>query len=196
MKRQAPVDDSEDLGHRGRWRFTRQHVVEAELAYMFHQLYEAAFGPLRTRSIARQVLTEEEFAHQMRDVTISKYVAWDEHDQAVGLCAVTRQLDTVPWISPDYFAATFPEQWARGAVWYINFLLAHPSQRHSRFLDHILEVGIGEVVASRAVCAYDMCTYNDDELGLGRRLAESFGRATGTQPVRVDTQNYYVVDFG
>jgi hypothetical protein len=191
----ATVSDTEDLGQRGAWRFTREYVVEPELTLVFYELYEAAFGPLRVRSIARQTLTEEEFTEQMVNGAVTKYVAWDADGRPVGLCALTPRLETVPWISPEYFAARYPEHWARGAVWYFNFLLAHPSQRHSRFLDQMVEVGIGELAAQGAVCAYDMCAYNDDQLGLGRRLSESLRRTTGVAATRTDTQNYYEVDF-
>ena len=195
MKAFAPVAQTEDLGQRGLWRFTREHVVEPELTLAFYQLYEAGFGPLRVRSMARQVLTEAEFSAQMANGAVWKYVAWDAAGEAVGLCALTPQLTAVPWISPEYFADRYPEHWARRAVWYLNFVLAHPSQRHSRFLDHLVEVGVGPLVDAGAVCAYDMCAYNDDVLGLGRRLSQCFQRVTGATPHLADTQNYYEVRF-
>ena len=276
MKASSPVASTEDLGQHGPWRFTREHVVEPALALAFYELYEAAFAPLRVRAMARQVLTEAEFGAQMRNGAVSKIVAWDATGTAVGLCALTPQLSAVPWISPEYFAARYPEHWARGAVWYLAFVLAHPSQRHSRFLDHMVEVGVGPLVqagavskivawdasgravglcaltpqlsavpwisphyfAARypehwergavwylafvlahpsqrhsrfldhmvevgvgplvqagAVCAYDICAYNDEVLGLGPRLARCFERTTGATPRPVDTQNYYEVRF-
>ena len=189
------VGDTEDLGQHGAWRFTREYVVEPELTLVFYELYEAAFGPLRVRSVARQVLSEEEFADQMVNGSVAKYVAWDAQGNPVGMCALTQHLDTVPWISPEYFAARYPEQWARGAIWYFSFILAHPSLRHSRFIDQMIAVGVDEMVEQGAICAYDMCAFNDEGLGLGRRLAESFGRAAGAPVTRTDTQNYYEVDF-
>ena len=195
MKASPQLELTEDLGRRGPWRFTRERVIDPELTRVFHQLYETAFAPLRVRSMARQSLTEDEFAAQMTNRAISKYVAWDDAGNPVGLCALTRQLESVPWISPEYFAARYPQHWRRNAVWYMNFALAHPSQRHSRFLDELLKVGIGELVAEGAVCAYDMCAYNDEVLGLGRHLVERFERTTGATPRLVDTQNYYEVRF-
>lgn len=195
MKGHPPVAETVDLGRRGAWHFTLELVVEPELVLVFSELYEAAFAGLRTRSIARQALTEEEFAAQMLNPRVRKYVAWTAAEEPVGMCVVTTDLHTVPWISPEYFAARYPAHWARRAIWYISFLLAHPSQRHSRFLDHIVDVGVGELLEQGAVCAYDMCAYNDVELGLGRRVAQSFHRTTGAVPALTDTQNYYVVDF-
>lgn len=195
MKRHPQLAQSRELGRRGVWRFTLELVVEPELVLVFAELYEAAFGALRTRSMARQVLTEEEFGAQMLNPDVRKYVAWTADGEPVGMCVVTTDLTTVPWISPEYFAARYPSHWERRAIWYINFLLAHPSQRHGRFLDHIVDVGVGELVASGAICAYDMCAYNDAELGLSRRVAESFRRTTGATSMLSDTQNYYTVDF-
>jgi hypothetical protein len=195
MKGLTRESATEDLGWRGAWRFTREYVVEPELTLVFYELYEAAFGPLRVRSIARQTLNETEFTEQMRNGAVAKYVAWDGAGNPMGMCTLTQELATVPWISPEYFAARYPEHWARRAIWYFGFILAHPSQRHSRFLDQMVEVGVGELVEQGAVCAYDMCAYNDDLLGLGRRLEESFRRTTGATPTRTDSQNYYEVSF-
>lgn len=194
MKARTRTGHFEDLGEHGGWRFTLELVVERELILVFSELYEAAFGGLRTRSIARQVLTEAEFHQQMTNSAVRKYIAWDAAGDPVGMCVLTTDLTTVPWISPEYFAARYPEHWERRAIWYINFLLAHPSQRHNRFLDHIIDVGVGELVEQGAICAYDMCQYNDTELGLGRRVAESFRRTTGVLPVLTDAQTYYILD--
>jgi hypothetical protein len=189
------VTTADNLGQVGLWHFTREYVVEPELTFVFYQLYEAAFAPLRVRSMARQALNEAEFTAQMTNGEVLKYVAWDDAGNPVGMCALTRQLESVPWISPDYFAHRYPQHWARNAVWYLNFVLAHPSQRHARFIDQLMEVGIGELIDQGAVCAYDMCAYNDEVLGLGRRLTQRFQRTSGATPQLVDTQNYYEVRF-
>ncbi len=195
MTELALARPAEDLGRHGLWRFTRQYQVEPAMTRAFYELYEAAFGPLRTRAMARQVLTEAEFAGQMVDDAVVKYVAWDDADHPVGLCTMTRQLSRIPWISPEYFAHRYPEQWERNAVWYFGFVLAHPSQRHSRFLDQMVEIGVREPLADRAICGYDMCAHNVDVLPLGQRLAEAFQRVTGAAPERGDGQYYYTLDF-
>ena len=195
MKAFPRVAAAPSLGQGALWHFSREHVVDPELTLVFYRLYEAAFAPLRVRSVARQALNESEFAAQMTNGEVVKYVAWDLAGNPVGMCALTRQLGSVPWISPDYFAHRFPQHWARNAVWYLNFVLVHPSHRHGRFIDQLMEVGVGELVDQGAVCAYDMCAYNDEVMGLGRRLAERFQRTTGATPQLVDTQNYYEVRF-
>lgn len=191
----ARVGDAEDLGRRGAWRFTREYRVEAQPALAFYELYETSFGPLRVQALARQVLTEAEFHDQMADASVMKYVAWDDADRPVGLCTLTNRLASVPWISPEYFADRYPEHWRRDAVWYFGFVLAHPDERRSRFIDQLVDVGIGELVQQHAICAWDMCAYNDETLGIGTRLAQSFQRLTGVAPRLADTQNYYTLDL-
>ena len=92
-------------------------------------LYRPAFEPLKVRSAARQVLTRGEFLEQMRDERVDKYVAWENGSEPIGMITLTRHLESVPWISPDYFAARYPEHWARNAIYYIGFILAHPRNR-------------------------------------------------------------------
>ena len=189
------VGDTEELGRRGSWRFTRTSHVEPELALTFYDLYEASFGPLRVQALARQVLTEAEFHAQMADGAVMKYVAWGDDDRPVGLCTLTNRLETVPWISSEYFADRYPDHWQRNAVWYFGFVLTHPTERRSRFVDQLVEVGIGELVEQHAICAWDMCVYNDATLGIGPRLVESFERLTGVTARLADTQNYYTLDL-
>jgi hypothetical protein len=145
--------------------------------------------------MARQVLAEEEFRQQMVDDAVTKYVAWTLDGEPVGLCTMTNDLATVPWISPEYFAARYPDHWDRGAVWYYGFTLAHPSQRHSRFLDQMVAISVVEPLAQGAICAWDMCAFNVEELGFGARLCNAFQRTTGRQPNQADAQNYYTIDF-
>ncbi|MGZ4524317.1 MAG: hypothetical protein ACXVXO_13025, partial [Mycobacteriaceae bacterium] len=71
-------------------------------AQMFYDLYLAAFGPMRTRAAARNVLHQDEFFAEMNDTRVSKYVAWDADGRAVGLTTLTNDLHSVPWISPEY----------------------------------------------------------------------------------------------
>ena len=77
-----------------------------------------------------------------------------------------RHLETVPWISPAYFAHHYPEQTARDAVYYLGFILVdHDHRRSHLFIDLIRRV-TETLVDARAMCAYDICAYNDEVLGL------------------------------
>lgn len=195
MKSLVRLGDTEELGRRGCWRFTRASSIDPELALSFYDLYETSFGPLRVQALARQVLTEAEFHAQMTDSSVMKYIAWTDDGNPVGLCTLTRRLETVPWISPEYFAARYPDHWRRNAIWYMGFVLAHPTERRNRFVDHLIDIGIGELREQHGICAWDMCSYNEEALGMGSRLMESIQRLTGATPRLADTQNYYLLDL-
>ena len=86
------------------------------------------------------MLTRAEFFAQMGDERIDKYVAWEADGEPIGMITLTRHLESVPWVSPEYFAARFPEQWARNAVYYLGFMPGPPAHRDARFLETIVRL--------------------------------------------------------
>jgi hypothetical protein len=179
----------------GPWTFTREQVIEPARADAFYALYALAFDPLKTRAVARQVLTRAEFHDQMNDRRIDKYIAWDTDGEAVGITTLTRHLAAVPWISPEYFAAHYPEQWARNAIYYLGFTLAHPRLRQQRFLETIIGLGIGALSAQQAVIAYDVCAYNNSALRFTERIEDLLRRYPQASFAAIDSQVYYAVSF-
>jgi hypothetical protein len=172
-------------------RVTRERVIAHEDVERFYQLYLAAFGPLRARAAARQVLHRSEFLEQMLDPRVWKFVAWDHEDRAVGLTTLTRDLDTVPWISPEYFAERYPEQTARRAVYYWGFTLTLPARRRNRIFLAML-TAIGKVVsADRGVCGYDICAYNNATMELAHHIEQLSQQLTDVTFEVLDTQTYY-----
>jgi hypothetical protein len=180
----------------GPWRFTREPVLTGAPAEVLYRLYRPAFEPLKVRSAARQVLTRTEFFDQMRDARVDKYVAWENAAEPIGVITITRHLESVPWISPDYFAARYPEHWARNAIYYLGFMLAHPGNRTARFLETIVHGLIEPLVSERAILAYDMCDHNSSVLGLSTRIADVLRRHAHTEPQPLDCQHYYGIAFG
>ena len=179
----------------GPWRFTREARIEGAAAEELYTLYAEAFNPLKIKAAARQVLTREEFHHQLADPRIDKYVAWASQGEAIGLITLTRWLGSVPWVSPEYFAARFPEQWARNAVYYLGYGLGRRSTDEVRFLETCAALCIAPLVAERAVIAYDVCSYNNDVLGIADRLAHVARRVNGSIVQNLDAQVYYAVNF-
>ena len=111
----------------------------------------------------------------------------------MGITTLTKHLESVPWISPEYFAAHYPEHWARNAVYYLGFTLAHPSMRQHGFLEAIIQVGMDPLAAEHAVMGYDVCAYN--ALRFTERIDEILQRYPLVQLATVDTQVYYAVTF-
>jgi hypothetical protein len=179
----------------GPFRFTREQVITGPAAESLYRLYHQAFDPLTPRAAARQVLTRNEFLAQLEDHRIDKYVAWESGTEPIGIVTVTKDLGAVPWISPEYYAHRFPEQWARNAIYYLGFALVGPAIRRTSFLDTIVQLCVEPLVAERAVIAYDVCSYNNDVLGFSNRISEMLRRFSHSQPQELDSQIYYGVNF-
>ena len=69
---------------------TVETAIDDEHAETFYELYLAAFGPLRTRAAARQVLHQGEFFAEMTDARVWKYVAWADDDTPIALTTITK----------------------------------------------------------------------------------------------------------
>jgi hypothetical protein len=179
----------------GPWRFSREPLVTGSAAESLYQLYRRAFDPLRKRAAARHVLSKSEFLEQMADARIDKYLAWEDEAMPVGVITLTRDLAAIPWISPEYYTACYPDHWARNAIYYLGYILINPAVRRTGFLETITRLVAEPMSAERAVIVYDVCAYNDQVLGFSKLIAETLGRCSNSQPKELDTQVYYGVDF-
>ncbi len=172
--------------------------VETELspptAESFYELYREAFGELETKAVARQLLHRDEFLEEMHDPRVEKHVAWSGQEP-IGLSTLTRHLETVPWISPAYFAHHYPEAFARDAVYYIGFTLVRAEHRQARVFQAMVR-SMGQVLAgARAVVGWDICAFNDDGFSFGEHAASALGQTGDVTVVPVDRQTYYVGTF-
>jgi hypothetical protein len=168
-----------------------ERTVDEETASRFWQLYVDTFGDLATKAVARQLLHEHEFMEEMYDERVDKYLAHDDTGKAVAMCTLTKHLETVPWISPDFFAHHYPEHTAREAVYYLGFILvAHEHRRSRIFLDMVRRV-TETIVDERGMCAYDICAHNVEELGLADAIASLLQSVADIKVTTVDTQRYY-----
>ncbi len=212
MTIRLPLAGESDFGTTvGPWTFTREPVITGETAEMFFGLYSRAFEPLKTHAAARQVLTRDEFFENMADPRVDKYVARESGSAPVGVTTLTKHLEAVPWISAEYFAARYPEEWSRNAVYYLGFTLCQPLNRDgglvrgaqeeasalasTRFLEALIQSGIEPLVAEGAVIAYDFCTYNSEVLHLSDRISDVLTRYSTVHAEVLDTQVYYGVSF-
>jgi len=175
-------------------KITVESAVDADTIAMFYDLYIAAFTPLQTNAAARHMLTAEEFAAEMTDERIDKYVAWDADGEPVALTTLTTDLAAVPWISPHYFAARYPEHYARGALYYLGYTLVHPDNERSGVFARIAARIVRRLTEARAVCAFDVCGYNDGVHQIGRSIA-ALSRSLDMEMDTVDVQTYYAAAF-
>lgn len=170
-------------------------AVTGEAVEHFWELYLEAFEPLRTRAAARHVLHREEFDEEMADHRVTKLLARDERGAAVGLTTLATDLAAVPWVSPEFFAARYPEHAARGAVWYIGFTLVHPSRRSTRTFMDMIDALVAHLAQNRVVCAYDVSRFNDDSLRFADNLRRRLERTQDVTVEAVDQQSYYATTF-
>lgn len=176
----------------------RQVTVLSDLdeptARVFWELYVVAFGPLRTRAAARQVLHEDEFFAEMVDPRVWKYVVHDPTGEAVGLTTLTKHLETVPWISPEYYQARYPQHFARQAVYYLGFTLVAKGARHLSSFSTMLDAVADRVAADRGVCGYDICAFNNEAMRFDVNIEAMLNRKRRVPVERLDSQTYYVAD--
>jgi hypothetical protein len=161
----------------------------------FHRLYEAAFGDLRTRAIARQVLHRNEFHEEMIDPRVQKHVARTTDGTPVGLSTLTRHLETVPWISPDYFAARFPLHAARNAIYYAGFTLVDPTARQGTAFHAMITSIVRILAAEHAVVGWDICSYNNSRFSFADALRAALDEHANADVAVEDTQTYYAARF-
>jgi len=169
-------------------------IARAEIE-VFHTRYEQAFGPLRSRAIARQVLHPNEFRDEMSDNRIDKIVARTIDGTPVGLTTLTRHLETVPWISPEYFATRFPQHAERNAIYYVGFTLVTPTARHGAAFHAMISTVVQILAADRAVVGWDICSYNNSQLSFADALRSAVGEQANVEVAVEDSQTYYAARF-
>lgn len=173
---------------------TIERTLDAATIGTFYQLYVTAFDPLRTRAAARHMLTVEEFAEEMTDERIEKYVVRDEAGTPVAMTTVTADLTAVAWISPEYYAARYPDHAARAAVFYLGYTLVHPEHANQGIFTLMTDRLAERFTAARGVCVFDVCAYNDART-VGRFVA-TLSRTGEARVDALDVQTYYAASFG
>lgn len=164
----------------------------ADLMSSFWPVYEEAFGPLRILAAARQVLTEDEFASELDDSRVWKYMALDPDGRLAGLTTLTDDVATMPWISPQYFEHHYPEEWRRHAVFYGGISLVRQDMRRYPVFPRMMACLAQRVAQARGIFAFDICGYNERERGLDRATAKILNRVAEFHVHPVDVQTYYV----
>lgn len=105
------------------------------------ELYRAAMEPTRADAVQRHMLTREEFAAICWNPELTKVVARDRNNVAVGLSVYTNQLDAYDWIEPAYFEHRWPDQCKRNAVFYIIFVVTSGNSPMGTFNQLIATMG-------------------------------------------------------
>jgi ribosomal protein S18 acetylase RimI-like enzyme len=165
--------------------------VPDAVAEEFLVIYRAAFEPLKTKSPARQWLTDEEFRHEMADPTVLKFVARNREDEIVAMSLMATDIESVPWISAPYFQARFPEHYARGHIYYFGVMLVRPERQGGPWAMHLLEHIAHFLGERRAVGAFDCCGFNVDTVAFPDLILRAGHRWIHLDLQTLDQQTYY-----
>jgi hypothetical protein len=166
--------------------------VDDATAQRFYALYVETFGELAIRAVNRHLLRRDEFMAVMVDPRVDKIVIEDdETHELIAMCTLTNDLETVDWVSADYFAHHYPDHWSRGAVYYLGFSLVASRRRRAQLFTELIGHVTRTLVAQNAVCSWDICLYNNEMIGLGDAVAQIVTSAAPIDVRAVDTQTYY-----
>jgi len=167
-------------------------TVDEETAQRFWSLYRETFGRLAVAAVNRHLLSEHEFMEVMGDERVDKYlVCEDATGEAIAMCTLTNHLETVTWVSAEYFAHHYPDHAARNAVYYLGFSLVGATHRRAQLFTALITRVSQTLVDKGAMCAYDICQHNNQTIGLGDAVGAMIQSVAPIEVQAVDTQTYY-----
>jgi GNAT superfamily N-acetyltransferase len=172
--------------------------VRADAADDLWGVYERAFQELRAQAVQRHLLTRKEFEEILADERVGKYVVTDpaRGGAACGLATLTNELSAVSLISPDYFAARWPELYDDRLIWYVGFLAVDPDYQGTGAIARLIGRLCAEVASTGGVIAADICEFNEEAMRLPTafaRLGRTF--SPGLKQQRLDAQVYWAYEF-
>lgn len=186
----------EQIWRAGTSTVTCVHVVPEHLVPTLWDIYITAFDQLRPMAAARQVLWREEFEQEMADPRVWKYLAFGADELPVGMATLTADLQTIPWISPQFYAERYPVEHARNALFYVPFVCTDPRRARAGAMWLLVQAFIERVAAAEGVVGYDVCAYNNEVVHFADRM-DAWNRRLGAHDVmNLDSQNYYVAEYG
>ncbi|MEO6121731.1 MAG: hypothetical protein ABIW46_00245 [Acidimicrobiales bacterium] len=169
--------------------------VDGPLALSFLEVYRQAFAPLARLAPARQGLTDLEFMEHMAQPSVVKFIAWDESGEPMAMAFMATDLNVVPWISPAYFEARFPDHFARGAVYYFGALLVSPGHQGGPWASLVLAAATRRVASAGAVAVFDCCEHNATRR-LPQLIARAARRVSDLTTVELAPQRYFAYAQG
>ena len=153
------------------------------------RLYQRAFEELRATAALRHFMTRQEFEDVLADERVSKYVVEDPSGEACALGTMTNQLEAMPLISPEYFAARWPEYAAQRRIWYIGFVAVDPRHHGTGAFAEVVSAMTALVSSCGGVAALDVCRRNEQLYQLPaaiQRLVRT--DSPGVEVSRIDEQ--------
>lgn len=165
--------------------------VGGDLGQEAWTLYRNAFTEINALAVQRHLMYRDEFAGVMLDGRVQKYLHLDDAGAIDGLAAYTNHLDAVPLISWQYFQRRWPEHYAAGRIWYVEFVAVAEHAPITAFWDLIEAMHLTSGTA--AITALDVCAQRHE---LPRSVEVLLRRISGAVTVeRLDVQSYWLYEF-
>lgn len=120
------------------------------------QKYDEGFAEINRKSPFRQSVLKDEFLRIICDPTVFKAVLRDDDSHELLAVAIwSGNLDVFPWLSREFFAAEFPEEAARDAVFYTVATLS--LSKRAGHMTKIMYEMARQVAAVRGRMLFDLC---------------------------------------
>ena len=159
-------------------------------------LYHGAFEELNAYAVQRHLMYRGEFDDVMRDRRVQKYLCFAADDTLCGLSTYTNDLESMPLISPQYFARRWPQHYAERRIWYCGFVAVHPNGRAANAFADLVEAMYSVARTQNGIIALDMCRFNDGVRRLSRVVPLMLHRLSGeVRTERMDEQSYWLYEF-
>jgi hypothetical protein len=177
-------------------RVTIESVVSDDATIAeFWGMYQTAFAPLATMAATKQTMTEAEFRGLMAEESVLKFVGWDRNGDPAAMMVLATDLAHVSWINPEFFAARFPEQAARGAIYYTMAALVRPTARGSLWYRAVLHEVVKFSARNLAVTCLDCCYHNVVNVQIPRIAQVLSASVAEVESHELDTQTFFAVEF-
>ncbi len=157
-------------------------------------LYHEAFRELNALAVQRHLMYRSEFDEVMLDRRVQKYLCLDDDGALCGLSTYTNDLESIPLISPQYFARHWPRHYAERRIWYVGFVAVKADAPVTTFAQLI--AAMHETSTCDAITALDVCARTDAVRHLPRSVRVLLHRLSGNVRMhKLDEQSYWLYEF-
>jgi hypothetical protein len=177
-----------------RRRITVDETLDEEMIERFLVVYRDTMAPMNATAAARQCLTDDEFREEMAHPAVRKYVGWNGEGRPVAVSWMCSDLSIVPWISPEFYAARFPEHYARDAIYYVGAAIVEPGSRVQGWAVALFKRMTRDVAADKGIAAFDCSHHSATELHVPELVALAGAKVCEFERNTIDTQTYYAYE--
>jgi len=157
-------------------------------------LYNRAVEELRRTAVQRHAMYRSEFDEVMADERVWKYRGVTDEGEIIALATFTNHLESMPLISPEYFAHRWPDLYKARSIWYVGFFVIDPAHRGSGVFELVIDHMWRLVVESGGIAMLDICRRNE-RIGLAKAIHSVLESLTpGMRASRADEQTYWLYE--